>query len=229
MNSATAWPTWLTTCGSAPRKTERFELKSVRKIMSKDAVATMGGLLPDDAGGRDAVHVAVFSAVSDEKLRPGQDVAIAENGISDVKVAPRGELVGIVDPFLKTPVAPGARFWVYLYPRSITGLSHRWAHPAFEETATTYVTPATKLSSEQWLRDFCARSNCPRYDTVMRVIKEGSFSDDDGYISGYIDGDCMHFGGQDASGEIPTEFWVHAENVIGQKAKLKPNYFSCSC
>ena len=98
----------------------------------KDAVATMGDVLPDDAGGRDAVHVAVISAVAAETLNPGQHI-----GASAVK-APSGELfamsdaekkLGIVDPFISRPVAANERFWLYIYPRKITGLNHQWSHP----------------------------------------------------------------------------------------------------
>lgn len=131
----------------------------------KDAVATMGGLLPEDAGGRDAVHVAVFSAVSEEKLFPGQGLAVVREG-ADTVVASGGD-VAIVDPFLRGPVLPGQRFWAYLYPRTITGLAHRWSHPVFEDSGTTYAPPSEKLASEKWLRDFVARSDCPSYEEVI--------------------------------------------------------------
>src|ERR1700685_1457089 len=142
--------------------------------MAKDAVATMGDLLPDDAGGRDAVHVAVFSAVSDEKLFPGQDIAIIERGEPDNKVTakPPSELIAIVDPFLKAAVPPGARFWAYLYPRTITSLSHRWGHPGFADAVvgSAYTPPSAKVSSEQWLRNFCATNDCPSYEEVMGAV-----------------------------------------------------------
>jgi hypothetical protein len=54
--------------------------------MTKDAVATMGDVLPEDAGGRDAVHVAVFSAVSEERLFAGHEIIIVSHGERDTLV-----------------------------------------------------------------------------------------------------------------------------------------------
>jgi hypothetical protein len=191
--------------------------------MVKDAVATMGGILPVDTFGRDAVHVAVFSAVAAVKLQPGQDIAILHQSNNDVEVAPIGTTVAIVDPFLDAAVQPGERFWAYLYPRTITALSHRWSHPALEDTTAIYASPSAKLDSERWLRNFCAVSDCPSYEVVIGAascyVTDGDDSDE-----------YLHFDGRDAHGEIPPEFWEHVAIVLGQEITgRKPTYFSCSC
>lgn len=199
--------------------------------MAMDAVATMGGLLPDEAGGRDAVHVAVFSAVASERVFPGQAVArvlLEQTETSDARdthVMSRGTPIGIVDPFLTQAVNPGERFWVYLFPRTITGLSHRWSHPAFEDVASSYAPPSSKLASEQWLRNFAQTHDCPGYETLMagmlEVVEDRNPS---------LDQDYLHFNDVDAHGEIPPELWHHVEIVLGRPIKgRKPRYFSCSC
>jgi hypothetical protein len=189
--------------------------------MAKDAVATMGGLLPDDAGGRDAVHVAVFAAVSEEKLKPGQDIGIDRHGETDTKVSSKGTKVAIVDPFLARAVLPGERFWAYLYPRTITSLSHRWGHPAFENTATAYTNPSSKLAAEQWIKDYIDHiSNGPSYEVLLRTAAT--------YIDSGDTDENLHFG-EDASGEISREFWEKIETVLGKKSKHRPEYFSCAC
>lgn len=193
----------------------------------KDAVATMGGLLPQDAGGRDAVHVAVFSAFAIEKLFPSQAVSVVEQRDRDTMVSSSGESVGIVDPFLIAPVPPGERFWCYLYPRTITALSHRWSHPGFEATDTIYSTPASKVASEKWLRDFVQHSDCPSYDEV--IGKAAQFAIGGGGTAQWDD-EYLHFNGQDAHGEIPPEFWDHVAVILGTEIKGdRPKYFSCSC
>jgi hypothetical protein len=192
----------------------------------KDAVATMGTILPDDAGGRDAVHVAVFSATATQRLFPGQDVSVARHNEQDAVVTPLGEHVGIVDPFLSGSVEPGCRFWVYLYPRTITALSHRWSHPAFGgNTGVSYVPPSAKLQSEEWLRAFVARSDCPSYERVLALATTRADMEDE-----YPDDEGLLVLGSDAHATIPPEFWDHVENVIGRPIRGKrATYFTCSC
>lgn len=192
----------------------------------KDAVETMGGILPENAGGRDAVHVAVFSASSNIRLFPGQDVSLVETGGRDEMVAPGGDTIGIVDPFLRHSVEPGYRFWVYLYPRTITALSHRWTHPAWEGLhGSSYVPPSAKLASEKWLREFIANTECPDYEETLALAARRADCSDD-----YPEEDYLLVRGIDAHGEIPPEFWDHVENVIGRPIRgKKATYFSCSC
>lgn len=192
--------------------------------MMKDAVATMGGLLPDETSGRDAVHVAVFSAFAAVKLYPGQDIAVIHQGDIDIEVAPLGTAIAIVDPFLKVAVQPGERFWAYLYPRTITALSHRWSHPALEEVKSVYSPPAAKLGSELWLTNFCHSYNNEDYNFDMMAILKNIF---DGH---YDDDEYLTILGRDESGPIPTEVWHHASIVFGKPVPAQhPTYFSCSC
>jgi hypothetical protein len=128
-------------------------------------------------------------------------------------------------------VKHGERFWLYLYPRSITSLRHNWTHPAFPDAVagSTYVNPSRKLESEQWLRNFCERHDFLNYDDFMRTVTEGSWHDDEGYNGMSIHDDYFTVFGSDASGEIPPELWLHVENVLGRRIDNKPSFFSCSC
>lgn len=209
--------------------------------MAKDAVATMGAVLPDDAGGRDAVHVAVFSAFSKQALKPGQHINIMEHAERDVEVTLAhlaDDAVAIVDPFLEKHVVPGERFWAYLYPRTITSLSHKWGHPAFEAVDSAgYVPPSVKLQSEAWLKDWAAQAGGPEYSELINTAillantkgESSPLSISDDYAHSSWDDEYWHFSGMDAHGEIPPEFWGHLENVTGLKFGKRPGYFSCSC
>lgn len=199
--------------------------------MAKDAVATMGEVLPDDVGGRDAVHVAVIAVRAATALSPGQRVGVERKPDGEY-VARVGsgttEAIGIVDPFLDANLKEGERFWLYLYPRSITSLAHRWTHPAFADNAanTQYSPPSEKLVSEQWLKDFCAHADCPGFHAVMGKAEHIA----DGGSGSNWDDEYMHFDGMDAHGEIPEEFWRHVEIVLGRPIiGTKATYFSCSC
>jgi hypothetical protein len=75
----------------------------------------LGELVPDDLGGRDAVHVAVVAMVATRVMQPGERLTN-----------------GMVDPFLSSPVQPGQRFWFCLFPGTVTGLRHHWRHPAYD-------------------------------------------------------------------------------------------------
>jgi hypothetical protein len=160
---------------------------------------------------RDAIHIAVAPVVAGEPLKPGQHIGVLPNGeaVSSNGVDPT---IGIVDPFLKTVVKSGQRFWIYLYPGSIKSLRHVWTHPSFQDKEET---SGSLEVSEQWIQAFAYGVGIP-YEDIMSaadsVVNSGMYE---------LDTTC----------EVPSEFWTHYEVVRGVKVapRDRTNYFSCSC
>lgn len=163
---------------------------------------------------RDAVHIAVCPVTADDHLWPGIPIAFSPG--SKELVGKHEPAIGIVDPFLKTAVHKGQRFWMYLIPGTITSLRHEWTHPAI----CGPIPCDDKAESEAWLRDFAKHNDCPSYETLLEAVADGN--------PDTWDEEYLHFNGSDAHGEIPDEFWHHVEIVIGRKVK-HAKYFSCSC
>ena len=179
---------------------------------------------------KDAIHVAVAPVTAGMPLLAGSHVLL------DAGVAFQSNIkaIGVVDPFLKTSVFKGERFWLFLYPGSITSLRHDWSHPSFSGPSEP-PRKHTKAESEAWLRDWIKRADCPDYDTVMAAAVGAHVEPIEDYASGaykiqdYGDGPRLYFSGRDAHSEIPTEFWDHVENVTGVKVPVRAVGFSCSC
>jgi hypothetical protein len=95
---------------------------------------------PIEPAFKDAVHVAIYPAKAWVDLEPGEHVGLVHDGDTEY-VAPAmerdgvtwSENIGIVDPYLRLKVKAGERFWLFLYPGTITALRHYWSHPAFEQ------------------------------------------------------------------------------------------------
>jgi hypothetical protein len=191
-----------------------------KRSVATDALETLGSIISENEK-RDAIHLAVEPVIAAHFLQPGQDVGLRSDGSAtteDVK------LLGIVDPFLKEPVAEGERFWLVVYPRQITSLRHVWAHPDFPEAPD--VTLAPKYSaSEQWIRDFAARMSL-HYDVLMEGARDWVESKKAGGWGEYL---C--FGGLLEGVSVPDEFWTHYEAVSGEKVEEdhRGSFFTCSC
>jgi hypothetical protein len=91
-------------------------------------VPELGKIIEGEAR-RDAIHVAVAPVVAGEDLEPGYHVSLNKEGEA-VSSSGKG-LLGIVDPYLVSRVKKGERFWLCLYPNTVTSLRHVWTHPAF--------------------------------------------------------------------------------------------------
>ena len=88
----------------------------------------IGELCGEDAR-RDCVHIAMAPVVAGEDMNPGARVRLDQEG----KGYEQSEgSIGIVDPFLDDCVLKGQKFWLFLYPNTITNLRHVWSHPAFQ-------------------------------------------------------------------------------------------------
>lgn len=203
-----------------------------------DTQHLFGKILTPAQGDRDAVHVAVAPMIAACLLGPGDHVGINAEGKADDKA----RAIGIVDPFLTVNVEAGQRFFVFLYPNSITSLTHRWSHPAFPEQSDTRAVLVNGLAlsfspseAEDELRRMCESWEGPDYDQLMEALRgegSGSTTDEYGDIYGFSIGDeYLSMYGTDAHGSIPDHrrFWDLAEIVVGRRLDNRPQYFSCSC
>ena len=183
------------------------------------------GKLIDETAQRDAIHVAIAPVVAAEWLETGEHVGLLPDG----RASKRSRRIGVVDPFLRESVAPGQRFYMVLYPKTITSLRHDWTHPDFDGPRPP---KPTKDESEAWLREFCKNADCPRYEDTIAAAAGKYLAASEYYGEAYRnDGEYLHFDGRDAHGDIPPEFWDHVENVTGDKIPLdmRASSFSCSC
>lgn len=174
-----------------------------KRKVSTDALETLGQII-DETEKRDAIHIAVEPTIALEKLFPGQDVGV-DGSIKNP--------VGIVDPFLKSPVFPGQRFWLLVYPREINSLRHVWSHPSFPDEIIDPISV-----SKKWIEKFAEESDLS-YSRIMRGAED--WIDNEDYI-------CTDF----LEGKrVPPEFWDHYEIVIEDKVEenKKGNFFTCSC
>lgn len=147
--------------------------------MKDETLENMGKILEKDMS-RDAVHIAVVPVLASERLYPGEHIGLLPDGYASAHLSVNK--IGIVDPYLRDAVRQGQRFFMMLYPGSITSLKHQWTHPAFPEPSydggeySRPVKPAAdeatldaarKLAAEDWLKLFCATADCPGYEEVI--------------------------------------------------------------
>ena len=89
---------------------------------------------------RDAIHVSVAPVEAGENLLPGQHVGVMNNMAYNTKG--RSFInIGVVDPFLtRKTVRKGTKFWLFIYPGTVTSIQHQWTHPSFDKDDDDYVT-----------------------------------------------------------------------------------------
>lgn len=175
------------------------------------------GELIEGESARDAIHIAITPAIASEKLFPGQAVGLTCERINGVPYVAAGMVpIGIVDPFLKAPVFPGIRFYVMLFPNTITSLRHEWTHPAFDDVSAKAVDDASKAFIEKFAVSI-GRTYAKLMEDAKHLMLGGDpiHDDSESYKRAEYD---WH------------EFWKHYANVTGDSTE--PDWYcpyTCSC
>jgi hypothetical protein len=177
-----------------------------KKPSIPDTQQCIGRLLPSTAQ-RDAIHIAVAPVVADQPMLPGAVIGLSLEGRA-IHASPTVPTVGIVDPFLTTPVQPGDRVYCFLTPNTITSLRHEWTHPAFPDATST------RQASQRWLTKLAAQVGYS-YEEFIAALET-----DDVVLGSDASADRLE--------ELRDEIARHYEAVYGRRLEL-PEFFRCSC
>lgn len=190
--------------------------------MNQDTQTLMGKILdPHKEYTRDAVHIALAPVIAGQDLIPGQRVGLDEQGRAGVIF---GGDVGIVDPFLNDTVRKGQKFFIYLFPNTVTGMVHHWSHPAFSDErmpdAIDHVAYICHITRDELL------------EHADEYVEDGG---SDRFFHIHM-GDNEYY--NDVSGNDWTEFWKEYKTLRGltelPKHITDGDYgnripFSCAC
>lgn len=174
---------------------------------------------------RDAVHIAVAPVIAgSEGLFPGRHIGILEGDVVGVIE----NSIGIVDPFLPYSPQKGQKFWMYLYPGSITSLRHEWTHPALPTiqqviTGDCNYAGETKVDEKQAAIDWMKNAAIQ-----LGVNYEELISDWCDLVTGdYINnGETI----RDRWYELADEFWKYHKVITGKETPENDRGgFTCSC
>lgn len=170
---------------------------------------------------RDAFHVAVAPVVAGTELTPGERVGLKYNS-TEIVLPSTKCAIGIVDPFLQCTVQQGERFYLWLYPNTVTGMRHHWEHPAFPDAVAVSANNDSRSASEQWLRNFAESIN-QTYSNLMEAADDWDKHRE--YTHAGENEDYKNAG----DGEW-REFWMHWQQVTGRVPTDAEGYFfTCSC
>ena len=196
-----------------------------------DTLQLLGKLVEGNPG-RDAVHIAVIAVTCKKKVAPGDHVKLVEGTTNEViKLSGENETHGIVDPYLRMHFVPaGQKFWLFLYPQTITSLRHEWTHPAFafeEETATDYVVQKDEIvRSRKWLEEEAKTVLEMTYNELVRAARDYATNGDCHCLPFDTPDECQ-------SSYWKEELWKHlaiAENLHLKNEVPSDTYmFRCAC
>lgn len=169
------------------------------------------GQLIESKQERDAIHVAVIPMTAGETLRPAQHVGIIREGVAGLT----SNKIGIVDPFLNDVVRKGQRFWLVLFPNTVTGMRHHWSHPAFDKKDDNQ----SLEESIAWLKNAAVKLGVDYTDLVC----EGNALETGDFINNGEDIRNIWY-------NIEDEFWKHHRVVTGRNTEEDDRGgFTCSC
>jgi hypothetical protein len=83
------------------------------------------GKAPSDLGVKDAIHVAIVAVRAGKPTKPGERCKLNEHR----EAVPDEKGVGVADPFLKSNVPVGKKFWLLLAQDQVPNVQHTWEHP----------------------------------------------------------------------------------------------------
>lgn len=178
-----------------------------------EMITTLGKILDGDEQ-RDAIHIAIAPVIAIETLYPAQRIGLVEGTTDQAGSCIASRKIGIVDPFLAEPVYPKQKFWMFLYPNTITSLRHDWTHPAFVQAVTNID------ESKAYIESIAAECDVT-YNALIEIATD--FANDGKYF--YDNSETYKI----VDEEKWPVFWRHFQRITGIEIDYEYSPFTCSC
>ena len=169
------------------------------------------GTSPTESDTRDAIHIALAPIIAGEDLYPGNHIEMGKDGLGHIAKEPN-TAIGIADPFMTRTILKGERFWLCLYPQTVTDMKHHWSHPAFLPVAEL----PDVLKAKEVISNI-ASSYGVRVDELIEAAQSG-----EGYC----------FGNDISYGDFEDDFWNAIETITGKQFNeihRSDTTFRCAC
>lgn len=180
-----------------------------------EAQTSIGKILNEPAR-RDAIHFAVAPVVAADDIRAGAHVGLLPDGRASCDAMIQ---IGIADPFLLRDIKAGERFWLFLYPNTITTLRHEWEHPAFSSAEISRDDHVAK--SQAWI---------DAHAELLGLTADVMLSNAERWLrtENYT---VQHDSERWRDNFNPAEFWHHYEVVTGTAVdpEKKQSFYCCTC
>lgn len=174
---------------------------------------------------KDAIHMAIAPVIAGEDILPGTHIGLLADGRASTRCV--GNTIGVADPFLFNVIRAGQRFWLFLYPGSISSLRHEWSHPSFPAGSgvgsTVALAALDMAASVAWLNAYATRVS-PYDEGEGEAYSRFMASVEDGTI--FYHGSDLHSYGEL---EEPEELFRHLSVVLGRPVNHEGFSYSCSC
>jgi hypothetical protein len=183
------------------------------------------GLIHNRPLPNDAIHIAIAQVVAGEPLKAGDRVGWLEG--KEGVVSKSDNPLGIIDPFLTQDVSKDCQCYLFLFPNTVTSLTHQWEHPAFNRN------PERIKAARKWLDDN-GEDKYEDGDYCYGATNADRFIDEflEGKMNYYALGDDFSEKYNSNADGFRKKFWDNLEIVTGKmatKEQRQQEYFSCSC
>lgn len=116
---------------------------------------------PEQAGIKDAIHVAIVSVRAAHMIKPGQRCGL--NEYNEAVTTSKGS--GVANPFLKKNIQRGELFFLLLDMQEVPNVQHTWEHPKIKKFI-----PSREIELNSTIKDIADRLKVS-YADIMKACE----------------------------------------------------------
>jgi hypothetical protein len=118
---------------------------------------------PEEAGIKDAVHVAIVSLRAGKPIRPGEYIKL--NADREAVPSSKKDSFGLASPFIDKHIGTGDLFWGLLHLNELRTVYHHWDHDL------SFEPPAVPVKRNKWLLKYADQLKIS-YEDFMKACSE---------------------------------------------------------